>query len=217
MSQCLHENELSIEVGTGTIKFGKVAIWSYALSQIENVEGNICIATYSLPDIQFTQRILAKKTHGIRIIAHSKFFDRAYEIKEAFPEIDISLRDDIHAKFALIEPNTVCLLSANFGRSNWIEHAAVIHAQNVFDGFQKDFDKLFRNSEPVETLKPCPFCGTKLKLREGEFPALQEWGNELFSRKQYMITCPVCKANLTTTKPTLEEAIRVWNRRANHE
>lgn len=215
MPKCIHEDDFCLDAGIpSVINFGKSAMWSHIFSQIDSVEGDICIATYSLPDIQFTQKILAKKTRGIQIIAHSKFFDRAYEIKEAFPEVHISLRDDIHAKFALIEPSTVWLLSANFGRSDWIEHAVAIHGQNVFDGFKQDFDKLFKSSEPVEILKPCPFCGAELKLRDKTHKALFIHG---YQSNLYYINCPFCNAHTGSSQDTLKEAISVWNRRANHE
>lgn len=202
---------MNVDDNAGIVSFGKRPIWADILTQINTIEGNICIATYSLPDVSFAKKILAKRPCDIHIIAHSKFFDKAYELKETFPEIHIAVRDDIHAKFALIEPDIVWLSSANFGKSDWLEHAVTIHSQKLFEPFKNDFDNCFSSSKVVETLKPCPFCGTKLKLRDKTAPALQEHG----SPSMYYIRCSFCGTYTGESQNTLEKAIGVWNRRAN--
>jgi len=55
----------------------------------------------------------------------------------------------------------------------------------------------------METLKPCPFCGGKAEVR-------LFWGN-------YVISCKGCPGGTFPRKGmTKEEAIEVWNRRADN-
>lgn len=54
-------------------------------------------------------------------------------------------------------------------------------------------------------LKPCPFCGSSHVLAE-DF--------EEFDMGMYWIRCGDCGAGVST-KDTMEEAIKAWNRRVN--
>ena len=63
----------------------------------------------------------------------------------------------------------------------------------------------------MEKLKPCPFCGGKIKLDEDDF---------------YMFCCDKCGAGITFAKKledgtatdcSKKESIEKWNRRANDD
>jgi Lar family restriction alleviation protein len=53
-------------------------------------------------------------------------------------------------------------------------------------------------------LKPCPFCGGEAKL-------ISEYANA------HYVECKNCWASVWRSCPTHEEAIEVWNRRANDD
>ncbi|MBQ6664135.1 MAG: hypothetical protein IJM68_00965 [Synergistaceae bacterium] len=100
--------------------------------------------------MQYVQKIFSKRPYDIHIIAHSKFIQKAKEIKSYFPAIKIALRSDIHAKIALIEPNTVWLSSGNFGKSGWYEFSLGMHNDKAFEYLQKQFQQLYKNAKEVK-------------------------------------------------------------------
>lgn len=51
-------------------------------------------------------------------------------------------------------------------------------------------------------LKPCPFCGRKVKLEE-----------DVFNFKQYNIVCEDCHAGMGV-RGDIEQAVETWTRRA---
>ena len=54
-------------------------------------------------------------------------------MKRMYPELKIVLKPDVHAKFVLIEPETVWLSSANFGRSGWFEQTIGLHSKEAYE------------------------------------------------------------------------------------
>lgn len=52
-----------------------------------------------------------------------------------------------------------------------------------------------------ENLKPCPFCGRKVKFEK-----------DAFNTKQYNIVCENCHAGMGVCGD-IEQAVEVWNRR----
>ena len=107
--------------------------WNTRLSQIGRVSGKIVICTYSLPNLDYLQRIFDKRSDGITLIAHEKFHERAVQLKRMYPELKIVLKPDVHAKFVLIEPETVWLSSANFGSSGWFEQTIGLHSKEAYE------------------------------------------------------------------------------------
>lgn len=171
-------NGHAIDIKDAKIFFGDNSTWGVKLSQLAKVKGNVYISTFSLPDLPYAQKILKKRPCDIYIIAHSMFHAKALAIKDAFPDIRIALRDNIHAKMVLAEPKTVWLSSANFGKSGWIEHGIGMHSPEAFDFYKNAFDDTFSNSEEIigspkleqlaenqdsekyhVILRNCPFCG----------------------------------------------------------
>lgn len=106
--------------------------WNTRLSQIGHVPGRIIICTYSLPNIEYLRRIFDKRSDNILIIAHEKFQAKAAELKREYPGLQIVLKPDVHAKFVLIEPETVWLSSANFGSSGWFEQTIGLHSEAAY-------------------------------------------------------------------------------------
>ena len=107
----------------GDIKLqGGGSSWATKLSQLGRQKGCLRIITYSLPNIDFIKRVFGKRPENIFIIANpeaSSVQRRAEAIKEEFPNIRIALNRKIHSKVVLIEPRTVMVSSANFGKSGW--------------------------------------------------------------------------------------------------
>lgn len=102
-----------------------------------------------MPNLSYIEGILCKRPHNISIIAHAKFYDKSMRLKEKFPDIEIAIRKDIHAKFVLIEPDTVWLSSANFGRSNWAETSIGMHSKEAFRFYQMVFTSLLQSAQIV--------------------------------------------------------------------
>ena len=107
--------------------------WNTRLSQIGRSNKKIIICTYSLPSLEYLKRIFDKRTENITLIAHEKFVDKASHLKELYPDLEIILKPDVHAKYVLIEPDTVWMSSANFGSSGWFEQTIGIHDKDAYE------------------------------------------------------------------------------------
>jgi len=123
--------------------------WAMKLSQLASQTGIVRICTYSLPDINYVQGLFHKRPYDIEMICHSKFAERALQIKNLFPLIRIGTHDEIHAKVCLISPATVYIGSANFGHSNWHEVNIGIRSPKAHDHYVKIWDYLMSQSQEV--------------------------------------------------------------------
>ena len=124
--------------------------WNTRLSQIAYQSGEIFICTYSLPDLNYITRILDKRSTGITVLANSKFVDKAKELKKLYPNLNIKLAPDTHAKIVLVPPNTVWLSSANFGQSRWFENTIGIKNEKVYEFYINEIKRFINGSETVE-------------------------------------------------------------------
>lgn len=118
--------------------------WNTRLSQIGNISGKVIICTYSLPDIDYIQKILDKRSENVTIIAHEKFRKKAMQLKAIYPSLKIYLKSDVHAKIVLVEPQTVWLSSANFGSSGWFEQTIGIHSRTAYDFYLNALSKYLK-------------------------------------------------------------------------
>ena len=116
--------------------------WAMKLSQIGKSQSGkkLYIATYSLPDLDYAIELLKHRPTGkdVFMMAHSKFQDKAAILIQHFVEIQIRLHPEMHSKFAIIEPDTVFLGSANFGRSNWHETMIGIKCKTTAAGLYQN-------------------------------------------------------------------------------
>ena len=134
-------NDIKILTGSST--------WSTRLSQIGKVKGEILICTYSLPNLDYVQGIFSKRPYGIKLIANSKFRHKAQQIKAVYPEIEIGLLEDMHKKTLLIEPQTIFIGSANFGKSGWRENCIGFHSPKMFTVYREEFYADWADAEIV--------------------------------------------------------------------
>ena len=123
--------------------------WSTRLSQIGKVKGEILICTYSLPNLDYVQGIFAKRPYGIKMSANSRFRHKAQQIKALYPEIEVGLLEDMHKKTLLIEPQTIFIGSANFGKSGWRENCVGFHSPDMFEFCRAEFYMDWQEAEKV--------------------------------------------------------------------
>lgn len=72
----------------------------------------------------------------------------------------------------------------------------------------------------MESIKPCPFCGREVRLKDEEF---DDYAGNTFTNSCSVIACSRCgismkaypRAGYGTTKRQQERLIKRWNRRAN--
>lgn len=118
--------------------------WNTRLSQIgtQNLKDKkVIICTYSLPDLEYCKQIFDKRSDNVILIVNEKFSDKAKELENLYPELEIHIKDDIHAKMVLVEPKTVWLSSANFGKSDWFEQTIGIHSEEVYNFYLEQINK----------------------------------------------------------------------------
>lgn len=124
--------------------------WAMKLSQLHRQTGYVRIITYSLPDIDYVRQQFHRRPYDISIICHSKFRDKAIEIKKAFPNIRIAVKNSVHSKVLLIEPKTLYVTSANFGRSHWHETCLGARSKVAHDEYiEHSFNHLWDSAEEI--------------------------------------------------------------------
>ena len=121
--------------------------WNTRLSQIGRSNKKIIICTYSLPSLEYLKKIFDKRTENITLIAHEKFADKANYLKELYPDLEIILKPDVHAKYVLIEPDTVWLSSANFGSSGWFDQTIGIHDKDAYEFMLSQTERYLKRGE----------------------------------------------------------------------
>ena len=117
------------------------------------MQGCVRLITYSLPDLESIRRVLSKRPENIFIIANPRAANaesRAEEIKEEFPNIRIALNSETHSKVVLIEPDSLMVSSANFGKSGWHETTVSFHQKEAHDYYvENEFEPLWNISDEV--------------------------------------------------------------------
>ena len=142
---------IALSLKNSKISCGSASTWATKLSQIERFKGNIFIMTYSLPNLEYSiNKIFRKKSMGVSIMCHERFSEKAIRLKNEYPSIRVWLRNDIHAKFILIEPATVWVSSANFGSSGYIEAHIGLHSEMALSYFRDIFLHLCAHALEVE-------------------------------------------------------------------
>ncbi|WP_184642354.1 hypothetical protein [Variovorax guangxiensis] len=131
--------DAKISMGTGS--------WGARLSQIARVTGSIYIVTGRLLDPDYVSRILGKRPHKISIIANASARKEASVIKRSFPDVRLALHGGCNAKVVLVEPDTVWVSSADFGRPAMVESTVGLHSSRVFNrAVESFFRKLWSQS-----------------------------------------------------------------------
>lgn len=118
---------------------GKISLdastWSTRLSQLGKWSGEVWIMTRHLNDVEYIAGILGKRPKDIYIIAHESARIIAAKLKARFPEIRIALHNDINAKAVLVEPQTIWISSADFGRTEDIESTIGVRSIQAYENY----------------------------------------------------------------------------------
>lgn len=143
------DGELTFKCSDAKLSAG-ASTWATRISQLGKQTGFVRIITYSLPDMKYVQTQISRRPYDIHIIAHQQFLDRAKRLQSIFPRIEIRTHEEVHSKVLLIEPHTLWLSSANFGRSGWHESTIGIHSKEAHDYYvNKMFHPLWEQSSKV--------------------------------------------------------------------
>ncbi|MEA3200084.1 MAG: hypothetical protein QOE90_1512 [Thermoplasmata archaeon] len=136
--------------------YGPTHTWAMKLSQLHRQVGVCRIVTYSLPALDYAREQFGRRPFGISLVCNEKFLNQAREIKRTFPRIEIRTHPRVHSKILLIEPGTVYVSSANFGRSMsgikaWHETTLGVRSTAAHDWYvQTSFDPLWKESNDVQ-------------------------------------------------------------------
>lgn len=114
--------------------------WATRLTQLGRMTGRLCILTTNLPDPDYVIEVLSKRTSDVQIVAHVDARKAAEYIKRKLPEVRIALHRDIGAKALLIAPETVWIMSSDFGKKKRIDAGIGLHSADVY---QKTLAQLF--------------------------------------------------------------------------
>lgn len=124
--------------------------WGTRLSQLGKQSGIVRIVTYSLPRLDYIAQQFERRPKDIFLIAHREFRERAEEVKQRFPMIEVATAPDIHSKVLLIEPSTVMISSANFGSSRWHETTVSFHSREAHDYYVGVFEQLWAKAQTIQ-------------------------------------------------------------------
>jgi hypothetical protein len=119
--------------------------WAMKLSQLHRQDGLVRVATYSL-NAKYATEVFQRRNRDVRIICNSKFRKQALTLNKRLPNIEIAYRDDMHAKFVLIEPDTVYLGSMNLVNNSVRDSVVGIRARDIQQYYADWFDRMWSNS-----------------------------------------------------------------------
>ncbi|MDD2133378.1 hypothetical protein [Pseudomonas kurunegalensis] len=117
--------------------------WATRLSQLARMKGAVSILTTQLPDPDYVIGVLSKRAWDIKIVAHVDAREGAERIKQVLPSVRIALHSDIGAKAILIAPDTVWILSGDFGKKHKLDTGVGFHSAMVY---QKTHQQLFERA-----------------------------------------------------------------------
>lgn len=114
--------------------------WATRLTQLGKMAGRVCILTTDLPDPDYVIDALSKRPTDIYIVAHTNARIAAERVKRELPQVRIALHPDIGAKALLIAPETVWIMSSDFGKKHRVDSGVGMHSPEVY---QKTLAHLF--------------------------------------------------------------------------
>lgn len=123
--------------------------WNTKLNYAIRNGTEIYICTYSLPNVDYIEKMLDGRPANMKIVCNSKFEKEARAIRSKFPNIQIFVKNDMHAKIAAYLPETTILSSANFGKSNWIEHSAIIKNKDIAEYYTENIKAIIEESSEI--------------------------------------------------------------------
>ena len=128
--------------------------WNTRLAKIMSQPGDIIVCTFSISDLPYICRILAKHSNGVTILAHERYAYQAKLLKKWYPEIRIYVSPYAHAKLVLQEPGLVWLSSENLGHTKKSFDASIcIENEEVYSHYLSQVDRLLRNQETIEIME----------------------------------------------------------------
>ncbi|EUB86978.1 hypothetical protein [Pseudomonas sp. GM30] len=108
--------------------------WSTRLSQLAKTKGRVSILTSELPDPVYVLEVLSKRPRDIYIVTHIKARAAAEHIKAALPEVRIALHHDLGAKALMVAPETVWIMSSDFGeKKHRIDSGVGFHSPEIYE------------------------------------------------------------------------------------
>lgn len=119
--------------------------WPAILARLARQKGTIRIVTYSLADMEQIRKQLGHRSKDIWLICHNHFKGRATEIKGAFPDMKIAVRDNIYAKVLLVAPKTVHMTSVGAAETTMVLRTREAHNEFV----EGAFNSLWENATEV--------------------------------------------------------------------
>ncbi len=130
--------------------FSSASTWATKLSQLYKQPGIVRIVTYSLPNVAYVWTQFERRPRDIFLLANTRFLARAQDIKRMFPALRVAVHEEAHSKVLLIEPYTVYLSSANFGKSGWHESSIGLHSREAHDWYREQmFEPLWEASQEI--------------------------------------------------------------------
>ena len=131
----------------------KCTTWNTRLQHIGKHDNEVILVTFSICNHEYISKLISKRERGagITIICHSKYEVNAYHLKRAFPDLKIYVKPYVHAKLALIGPDTVWLSSENLGRKhNTFDASIGIQDTAAFDHYHAQIESLLRSRDTTE-------------------------------------------------------------------
>lgn len=124
--------------------------WATRLSQLGKTRGRVSILTTELPDPAYVIEVLSKRPTDIHIVAHAIARAAAEHIKRALPEIRIALHYDIGAKALMVAPETVWIMSTDFGKKHRLDSGVGLHSSELYEKTVEElFERAWREAQEI--------------------------------------------------------------------
>jgi hypothetical protein len=106
--------------------------WEQKLWQLNEQKGSVRVATYSL-DADLAIRLFHRCQKRVWILCNEMFDSDARRLKTALPQIGIACCKGMHAKFVLVEPDTVYIGSMNLVKVRMHDTVLELHSRDMLE------------------------------------------------------------------------------------
>jgi len=154
----MEKDKMEMKTDTaGTVIEAKIKLsnfgvtWNTRLQKLLKQDGNITFCTYSIANMPFVTRLLQTRSENVTIIMNSRYAYLAQKYKNWYPQVEMYISPDVHAKLVIAEPNIVYLSSENLGNNPGSFDATIgVESEEAYEHYKSQVDRVLRRNNTMK-------------------------------------------------------------------
>ena len=134
--------------------------WNTKLSQLGKIQSHLYIMTNDLNKLDYIDQIFSKRPYNISLLVNATHKDKAKEVKDKYPKIEVRHIKNLNAKVVLLAPRTTMYSSSDFGspyyinpQTGWNEltmnFGVGFHSEEIFEIMLNRFNLIWDRAEEI--------------------------------------------------------------------